>query len=35
MQAAFYRDFSGVEPVSTFIDDLAPTVRATLDLQIN
>lgn len=34
-QAVYYRDAGGAEPVSEFLDDLAPEVAATLDLQID
>ncbi len=35
MQAVYYRDPSGVEPVRDFLEDLAPRLRATLLLQID
>jgi phage-related protein len=34
MQAVYYRDRSGAEPVDEFIEQLPPRVQAGLDLQI-
>lgn len=35
MQAVYYRDGDGVEPVRLFLDHLDPAERAALDLQID
>lgn len=35
MQAVYYRDAMGAEPVDVFIETLPPAVQAALDLQIN
>lgn len=35
MQAVYYRDGEGVEPVRVFLDGLDPVERAALDLQID
>lgn len=35
MQAVYYRDPSGIEPVRDFLEDLAPRLRETLLLQID
>ncbi len=35
MQAVYYRESDGTEPVRVFLGDLEPEVRAVLDLQID
>ena len=35
MQAVYFRKTDGTEPVNAFIDQLAPKVQASLDLQID
>ncbi len=35
MQAVYYRDTAGAEPVGDFIETLPPRVQAALDLQID
>lgn len=35
MQAVYYRDANGIEPVRAFLDGLEPASRAVLDLQID
>jgi phage-related protein len=35
MQAVYYRDREGVEPVRAYLDGLEPELRAALDLQID
>ena len=35
MQAVYFRKTDGTEPVNEFIDQLAPKVQASLDLQID
>lgn len=35
MQAVYYRSSKGFEPVSAFIDQVPPQVRASLDLQMD
>ena len=35
MQAVYYRDSEGLEPVRVILDGLGPAVRAAVDLQID
>jgi hypothetical protein len=35
MQAVYYRDATGAEPVDDFIEQLPPRVQAALDVQID